>query len=175
VSTFRLSLSITAQTGRAFVPFLRRHVALAHAALAARSRGGLPLREISLALVNDVRMSELHQEFMSVPGPTDVLTFPIDQDARGRVTSGEVVICVPYARRIAKERKIAPKREVLLYAIHCLLHLIGYDARTQAAYRTMHGIEDELLTKLGVGPVFDPAPAPCGKKVKTAQKARRSR
>jgi probable rRNA maturation factor len=86
-----------------------------------------------------------------------VLTFPIDQDARGRVTSGEVVICVPYARRMAKERKMPADREVLLYAIHGMLHLLGYDDRTARSYRTMHGTEDELLTELGLGPVFAPA------------------
>jgi probable rRNA maturation factor len=138
------------------IPLLRRYIPRAHAALAARSRRGLPLRDMSIALVNDARMAELHQEFMSIPGPTDVLTFPLDHDARGRVTSGEVVICVPYARRIAKERKIPADREVLLYAIHGMLHLLGYDDRNPAAYRTMHRTEDELLTKLGIGPLFDP-------------------
>jgi probable rRNA maturation factor len=117
----------------------------------------LPLRELSIALINDQRMSDLHREFMSIDGPTDVLTFPIDQDARGRVTAGEVVICIPYARRIAKERKIPVEREVLLYAIHGMLHLLGYDDRTPPGYRTMHRTEDELLTKLGLGPVFESA------------------
>ena len=136
------------------VPFLRRYVPRAYAAFAARSRTGLPLREMSIALVNDARMSELHQEFMSIAGPTDVLTFPIDVDRHGRVTSGEIVISVPYARRIAKERKIELDREVLLYAVHGMLHLLGYDDRTASAYRTMHRTEDELLSKLGLGPVF---------------------
>lgn len=136
---------------------LRRQLPRACAALAKRSKKALPLGEMSIALVNDDQMSELHREFMSIPGPTDVLTFPIDQDARGRVTSGEVVICVPYARRMAKERKMPADREVLLYAIHGMLHLLGYDDRTARSYRTMHGTEDELLTELGLGPVFAPA------------------
>ena len=109
-------------------------------------------------------MSELHQEFMSIKGPTDVLTFPIDNDARGRITAGEVVICIPYARRIAKERKIPVDREVLLYAIHGMLHLLGHDDRTPPGYRTMHRTEDELLTQLGLGPVFDPAPVEAERK-----------
>jgi probable rRNA maturation factor len=135
---------------------LRRHLQKAHALLD-RSARGLPLRDLSIALVSDKEMSELHSEFMSVSGPTDVLTFPIDTDPRGRVISGEVVICIPHARRAAKERKIPVQREVLLYAIHGMLHLLGYDDRTDRAYRTMHRTEDDLLKKMGLGPVFAPA------------------
>ena len=50
-----------------------------------------------LALVGDARMSALHEQFMGIEGPTDVLTFPIDHDPAGRVTSGEVIVCVPRA------------------------------------------------------------------------------
>jgi probable rRNA maturation factor len=152
-----LSFSITAHTGRPLVPFLRKYIRLAHQKLT-RSAAGLPLRELSIALVGDRQMSELHREFMGIAGPTDVLTFPLDTDARGRVTAGEVVICIPHARRAAKERKIPLQREVLLYAVHGMLHLLGYDDRTDRAYRVMHQTEDDLLTNLGLGPVFAPNP-----------------
>jgi probable rRNA maturation factor len=158
----RIDVSITAQTGRAYVPFLQRNVIRAYVALsrAVRPPGGLPLRELSVALVGDRHMSELHQEFMSLPGPTDVLTFPLETDAKGRATSGEVVVCVPEARRQAKLRKIPPRAELLLYALHGMLHLLGYDDKTDRAYRVMHRIEDELMMKLGLGPVFARPVAP---------------
>jgi probable rRNA maturation factor len=151
-----LSLSITAQTGRDFVPFLKRHIAQAYTLLeSGRSVSSrLRLRELSLALVGDKKMSDLHEEFMSISGPTDVLTFPIDTDPRGQVVAGEVVICVPEARRQARTRGIPIRLEVLLYAIHGMLHLLGYDDRTASAYRTMHRTEDQLLTKMGLGKVF---------------------
>jgi probable rRNA maturation factor len=153
-------VSISAQTGRAFVPFLRKNIRRAYGVLTrtSRVRSGLPLREMSLALVDDARMSELHQEFMSIAGPTDVLTFPLDSDARGRVTSGEVVVCVPQARREARARKMPTRVELLLYAIHGMLHLLGYDDRTDRAYRIMHAAEDEVMSKLGLGPVFSRRP-----------------
>jgi probable rRNA maturation factor len=119
-----------------------------------------PLRELSLALVGDRRMSELHVQFMDVAGPTDVLTFPLDADARGRVTAGEVVVCVPEARRRARREGTDWRAEALLYALHGLLHLCGHDDRTDRAYRRMHKTEDEILTRLGVGPVFAPAAPP---------------
>ena len=154
-------MTITAETGRAFVPFLREQLRAAHETLEStvnRNRR-LPLREISLALVNDRRMSDLHQQFMGIKGPTDVLTFPIDEDARGRVTSGEVVVCVPQARREARRHTIPVRHELLLYALHGMLHLLGYDDRTARDFATMHRTEDDILTQLGFGPVFAAAPA----------------
>ena len=152
-------VSITAETGRPFVPFLRTNLRAAHAALESRQpRGrrvrGLPLREMSLALVGDRRMSELHHQFMGIHGPTDVLTFPIDADPRGRVTAGEVIVCVPEAKRQAKRRKIPPRLELLLYSLHGMLHLLGHDDRTPRDFARMHRTEDDILTALGFGPVF---------------------
>jgi probable rRNA maturation factor len=148
-----LSLSFSSSAGAAHVPFLRRHLRAAHRILRP------PVREISVALVGDRRMSRLHHQFMGLGGPTDVLTFPLDRDARGRAVAGEVVVCVPEARRRAKAEGVPLERELLLYALHGLLHLCGYDDRTASAYRTMHRTEDQILTRLGVGPVFSPAGA----------------
>ena len=146
----RLRLVINAQLGARHVPFLRRHLRRAHEHL------NPTLREMSLALVNDARMSALHARFMNVAGPTDVLTFPLDEDARGRAISGEVVVCVPEARRRARELRVPVERELLLYALHGMLHLCGFDDRTDRDFARMHRTEDMILAKLGVGPVFDP-------------------
>jgi probable rRNA maturation factor len=164
-------VTITAETGRPFVPFLRKQLRAAHALLHStvnRRRQQPHLREMSLALVNDARMSELHDQFMGIHGPTDVLTFPIDHDARGRVTSGEVIVCVPQARRQAKRHTIPLRLELLLYSIHGMLHLIGYDDQTPRDFSAMHRTEDEMMTQLGFGPVFA-AGAPA-KPVRPAQR-----
>jgi probable rRNA maturation factor len=110
--------------------------------------------ELSLALVGDKTMSELHERFMNITGPTDVLTFPLEHDARGRCVAGEVVVCVSEAGRRAKEHGVLVKNEVLLYAIHGMLHLSGFDDRTPADYRKMHRTEDRILSELGVGAIF---------------------
>jgi probable rRNA maturation factor len=156
-----LALEVTAATGAQFVPFIRRNLSRAHAQLRP------PLRELSVALVGDARMSQLHNQFMNVAGPTDVLTFPLDVDERGRVLSGEVVVCVPEARRQTKTRGQTVERELLLYALHGLLHLCGYDDRTADDFEEMHRAEDMILTKLGVGPVFK------GPAVKRNERSRR--
>jgi probable rRNA maturation factor len=127
---------------------VREHLHAARALVKAR------LREMSVALVDEKAMARLHEEFMEIKGPTDVLTFEMEHDRKGRVTAGEVVICVPYAARAAKSRGIELKHELLLYAIHGMLHLCGYDDRTPAGYEIMHRREDEILSALGIGAVF---------------------
>jgi probable rRNA maturation factor len=145
-----LELSIAADVGKQFAPFLRSKLRRAHRLLKA------PLRQLSLALVNDRTMSELHAQFMGIAGPTDVLTFPLDFDHRLQVIGGEVVLCVPEARRRAKNLGNSVENELLLYAVHGMLHLCGFDDRTDSSFRRMHRKEDEILTKIGVGPVFHP-------------------
>jgi probable rRNA maturation factor len=143
-----LSIEIAGRTGLAHAPYLIRNLRRAHALVVPA------LREFSLALVDDRRMAALHEQFMNIPGPTDVLTFELDHDARGRVTAGEVVVCVPYALREARRRKVPPRDELLLYALHGMLHLCGYDDRTDRDFAKMHQREDEILNQLGVGAVF---------------------
>jgi probable rRNA maturation factor len=155
MSATLLDLKIHASIGRRYVPFLRRNIQAAH-----RLVRRCPLREMSVALVNDVIMSSLHQQFMNLPAPTDVLSFPLEMDQRGRATSGEVVICVPEARRRAAIDGTSVPNELLLYAIHGLLHLSGMDDRTQRGFAQMHRMEDQILVRLGIGPVFQQAASP---------------
>jgi probable rRNA maturation factor len=146
----KLDLTITAANGREHAPFLRKMLPRAHSLL--RS----PLRELSLALVGDARMSQLHGRFMDDPSTTDVLTFPLEQNSQAQATSGEIVINFSQAIRQARRRGIAVQNELLLYALHGMLHLMGLDDRTDADYRRMHRREDRILTQLGVGAVFNP-------------------
>jgi probable rRNA maturation factor len=136
-----LQLAVRATVGEIYVPYLRRYVRKAHAILRP------PLQELSLALVTDREMADLHQQFMNISGPTDVLTFPLESDRRGKATDGEVVICVPEARRQAKSHGVPVRDELLLYALHGLLHLSGFDDRTDRDYRKMHAAEDAILQK----------------------------
>jgi rRNA maturation RNase YbeY len=142
------SLDISAVTGKAHVRYLRDHVARARKMIES------PLRELSLALVGDRKMADLHQQFMNIAGPTDVLTFELEHDERGRAVAGEVILCVPYAMRQAKKTVVPVRKELLLYAIHGMLHLCGFDDRTQRDFAQMHEREDDILKKLGVGAVF---------------------
>jgi len=144
-----LDLSIHASCGAQFVPFLKKNLLASHKIIPTH------VADLSVALVGNVKMGQLHQQFMGIPGPTDVLTFELDADDNGCVTSGEVVICVPYARKIAKDMGHDLKLELLLYAIHGILHLSGFDDLKPKDYKAMHAMEDRVLKKLGFGAVFD--------------------
>ncbi len=148
----QFDLKITARAGRTHVSFLKKMLRRAHSLLQP------PLRELSIALVTDREMSQVHKRFMNDPSPTDVLTFPLDEDSRGRATSGEIVVNVSQALRESRRRGIALPNEVLLYALHGMLHLMGMDDRTDAEFDRMHRLEDRILGKLGVGAVFHSAP-----------------
>ena len=154
--TLAIDLTFTASTGRAHVPWLRKHLRATTPLLPPNK-----LEDVSIVLVGDAAMARLHVQFMNIPGPTDVLTFPLDVDTRGRATSGEIVVCVPEAKRRARPGRfsdqvgiLALREELLLYTLHGILHLCGLDDRTAGQFRRMHRMEDQILRKLGVGPVF---------------------
>lgn len=156
----KLRLMVHAEAGHRYLPFLRRHLTAAHQLLHPS------VCELSLALVGDARMSSLHKRFMNIDTPTDVLTFPLEFDARGRETAGEVIICVPEAARQARVRGTKIESELLLYAVHGLLHLSGFDDRTEAGFRQMHRKEDDILIRLGLGPVFGTANPPASRSLR---------
>ena len=144
----RPDISVTCDVGEEHADFLED-----------RLRAAWPLveaapRVLSLAVVDGETMARLHEQFLGQAGPTDVLTFELEHDANGRVTEGEVVVCLPVAAEQAARRGHAVERELLLYAVHGLLHLGGHDDLDDAGYARMHDKEDEILAALGVGTVF---------------------
>lgn len=143
-----LKLSVTARTGRALAPFLKwyipRVVELADS----------PLRELSIVIANDALIKWLHRQYFKDPSITDVITFPIGYDERDRVRSGELYLCLSVARRQASLRRIRVQHELLLYAVHGILHLSGYDDQSPRGFAAMHKEEDHILEELGLGPVF---------------------
>ena len=144
----RLELAIHCAVGGEHEMFLREKL------LAVADRVDPRPDALSLAVVDADAMAGLHERFLNIGGPTDVLTFELDHDADGRVTEGEVVICLDVAAEQAAERGHAVERELLLYAVHGLLHLSGHDDLTPIEHDAMHAREDELLEAVGVGRTF---------------------
>lgn len=119
---------------------------------------GVDQGQINLAIVDDDRMAECHQQYCGEPGTTDVLTFDL-RDEPGRADAdvpieGDIVLCIDVAARQAQQRGHDTRLELLLYAVHGLLHLLGEDDHDPADYQKMHRREDELLKRAGLGPVF---------------------
>ena len=112
-----------------------------------------PCHRCVVEVVDDERMSLLHQRWMGDPTPTDVLTFPMS--APGAPIDVDIAVCLPEARRRSLELGHDPLRELLLYALHGILHVIGHDDHDDDDYARMHAEEDRLLERIGLGRVFD--------------------
>jgi probable rRNA maturation factor len=94
---------------------------------------GIDDAEISLAIVNDPTIRQLHQRYLGQDEPTDVLSFVLERD--GDRLEGEVIISADTARSAAPRYRHCPAQELLLYVIHGTLHLVGYrdDTRRRRA------------------------------------------
>jgi probable rRNA maturation factor len=86
--------------------------------------------ELSVSFVDDAEMEDLHVRFMDEPGPTDVLSFPLnDVDEDGMRLLGDVVIAPAVA---ARNNPDSPVAELRLLVVHGILHLLGYDHEADA-------------------------------------------
>lgn len=110
-------------------------------------RGGEKRVRVSVALVDDKTMAGLNRRYLGRRGPTDVLAFPFDPDPAGK-DLGEIVISVETARKVARRRKKSVKKEIYLYAVHGLLHLLGFDHKTPSEAKEMRKKEIEALANL---------------------------
>jgi probable rRNA maturation factor len=102
------------------------------------SRADLP-EEILVVLVSDRKISAIHQQFMGIADPTDVITFQ----------HGEIVISVETAARQAAEYRTDLFHELRLYIAHGLLHLAGYDDHSEDGFREMAKLQNELVETAG--------------------------
>ena len=103
-------------------------------------------------LISDCEMAAKHLVHCGVPGTTDVITFDLSDG--DDVMDVDLLVCVDEARRQSSHRSIAIEHELLLYVIHGMLHCLDYDDHTPDDAAAMHAREDEILTAIGVGPVY---------------------
>src|SRR5436190_15533644 len=109
---------------------------------------GIADAEISLAFVDNPTIHQLNKRYLNHDEPTDVLSFPLS-DPSAKKLAGELVIGVEVAQAQAAERGHDIQAELALYVIHGLLHLCGYDDKTDEAARAMRQKERHYLTQLG--------------------------
>jgi probable rRNA maturation factor len=148
---------------------------LRRVARGAAAAEGFVSGQLSIAVVGVKAMGNLHRRFAGMPGATDVLAFDLGSEPDGGHLDAEVVLCANFAWRAAKGRLPAARRELALYLVHGLLHLAGYEDGTPAGFERMHAQEDQLLTKLGLGPVFHPQASVDGRRPSTTGGQRRKR
>ena len=106
---------------------------------------------LAIRLVNEDEMSALHVEWMGLAGPTDVLSFPMDEltiPAPGQAVVpgilGDIAMCPQVAQQQAVESGHTFDEELGLLLTHGILHLLGLDHADEDQHREMFGLQDEL-------------------------------
>jgi probable rRNA maturation factor len=149
-----------------------------------------PLAELSVVLLDIEAMSALHKQWMDLPGPTDVMAFPMDGEElimeagdrsgpgnHGGAASpgmlGDVVLCPEVAAAQAATAGHSLDAELSLLCTHGILHLLGYDHEDAAAERQMFELQAALVAEwaasTGRGPIMTPRPGTGGEVRDTAK------
>ncbi|MBO0678261.1 rRNA maturation RNase YbeY [Mycolicibacterium sp. S2-37] len=113
-----------------------------------------PAAELSMVLLDTSSMADLHMRWMDLPGPTDVMSFPMDElepggrpDAPdpGPAMLGDIVLCPEFAAKQAETAGHSLGHELALLTVHGVLHLLGYDHAEPDEEKEMFALQRELL------------------------------
>ena len=104
----------------------------------------------SLSFVTELAMQKLNKTFRHMNKPTDVLSFEPDPSTRqageeGKSFLGDIVVCIPYAKREAARRGMTLREELLRLIAHGVLHLSGFDHATAKAEEKMFGLQERVV------------------------------
>jgi probable rRNA maturation factor len=112
-----------------------------------------PDADVAILLVDEGAMESLHVQWMDEPGPTDVLSFPMDELRPGTDDMptpagllGDIVLCPQVAETQAVAAQHSTMDELVMLTTHGLLHLLGFDHAEPEEEREMFGLQRELIT-----------------------------
>lgn len=110
--------------------------------------------DVAVIAVDEDAMAELHKQWMDQPGPTDVLSFPMDElrvpgpaDEPVAGILGDIVMCPSYVQKQVASSGKDLEQELQLLTIHGLLHLLGFDHATPDEEKEMFSLQDGLLQR----------------------------
>lgn len=111
-----------------------------------------PMAELSIQIVGTDVMTDLHVRYLDEEGPTDVMSFPMDELRPGREGEvsdpgmlGDVVLCPDVASQQARAAGHSTHEELLLLTVHGILHLLGFDHAEPAEEKEMFDLQRRLL------------------------------
>ena len=111
-----------------------------------------PMVDVGIIFVDEAPMTELHVKWMDEPGPTDVLSFPMDELRPGSEESlspegvlGDIVVCPQVAIRQAVVAGHEPINEILMLVTHGMLHLVGFDHAEADEEKEMFELQAQML------------------------------
>ncbi len=111
---------------------------------------GVTHGSMEVAVVAGEPMHAMNVQFLGHDYVTDVLAFALEDDIPNGLLEGDIVICSDFAVQRAPDYGWPPEDELLMYAIHGALHLVGYDDHTPEDAPLMHAKEREYLEYVGV-------------------------
>ncbi len=101
-------------------------------------------KNLSVYFVTKKKISQLHETYFQDPSPTDCISFPMNDED----DLGEIFVCPRIAMEYAGKKNLDPTQETLLYIIHGILHLIGYDDLEEKQRRAMRKMEKKCMAHL---------------------------
>ena len=113
-----------------------------------------PAAELSVLCVDLDTMADMHVQWMDLPGPTDVMSFPMDElvpgsrpdsSEPGPALLGDIVLCPEFAARQATEARHSFEHELSVLTVHGVLHLLGYDHAEPDEEREMFGLQAKII------------------------------
>lgn len=103
--------------------------------------------KLSIAFVDNEEIKRLNERFLGSNEVTDVIAFPLNN--KEDILSGEIVVSVETAVEVANRKKSNVEGEIILYLVHGILHLLGYNDNNKKNAKIMHEKESEILAFLG--------------------------
>jgi len=112
--------------------------------------GRLGAAKLVIRIVDEPESQALSRQFRGIDKPTNVLSFPFEASPPVRSKHiGDLVICAPVVEREAAEQGKPLEAHWAHIVVHGVLHLLGYDHRTDTEAETMEGLEIAILGRLG--------------------------
>jgi len=108
---------------------------------------GVSSQKISLFFCDREAIKKINKRFFGTSRATDVIAFPL-KDSFDFAYLGEVVVSVETAVKVCGKFGLSWQRELILYVIHGMLHLLGYDDTTSSKYKVMEAKQTEIMEKL---------------------------
>jgi len=107
---------------------------------------GCPVADADIAVVDGARMAELNRRYLRHAGATDVLSFDLSEAPTTGI-SVQLILCGDVAVTEAAARNIPARTELLLYVVHGLLHVMGYEDQSVRGAIRMRARQEELLER----------------------------
>ncbi|MDN8623813.1 MULTISPECIES: rRNA maturation RNase YbeY [Corynebacterium] len=114
-----------------------------------------PAADMTISIVDEATIEDLHVRWLDLEGPTDVMSFPMDEltpgsgrpdaDAPGPAMLGDIVLCPAFAERQAHRAGHGVGHELSLLTVHGILHLLGYDHVAPEEERRMFALQNDIL------------------------------